>query len=129
MSLHVTELLDFVQLPPHIHATILTDRDPYGTPLAVPVVWADRITDACPRCGGHVRREVECPLALNGGAGAGGRVESRDMSHHCGEWLPVLSRIIEVDLTADDAPDRIEQAAYELAILWQEELERERGRV
>src|SRR5690606_14639765 len=98
--------------------------------LAVPVVWADRPTSTCPRCRQHVSREVEeCPLALDGGAGAGGQIEDRDLAHHCGQWLSVLSQVVEVDITADDAVDRIEQAARELEARWREELERERNRV
>lgn len=127
---HLVELLDSLQLPPHIHATILTDTDVHGTHLAVPVVWADRTTSTCPGCEQRVSREVEeCPLALDGGAGAGGQIENRDLAHHCGQWLPVLSQVVEVDIDSDDAVDQIEQAAAELEVVWWAELQRAKDRV
>jgi hypothetical protein len=111
-----------LDLPDGIHATVLRGRDPNGTMLAVPIVWADRITDRCDQCGEPIAKVVEgCPAVLDAEACAGGQLESTDLQHGCGNWLSVDWR--EADI------DQVTAVAKEMAADRKREIDAEHERI
>jgi hypothetical protein len=84
-----------LNLPAGTHATTLHARDVVtGETLTEVVVWTDLSSGRCPRCDQPVRREPDCPLHLNGGAGQGGALETWDHMHGCGQWLEPPSEAV-----------------------------------
>lgn len=112
-----------LNLPRHIHATVLTGTDvTTGEQLAYPVIWADRTERNCPRCDQPIEVEVPCPVMLDTGAGQGGRVTDLSQQHGCGEWLGVSSATFD----EFDTTQQIEAEAHVLAEARAEEINGER---
>jgi len=103
---------DWEELPRGTHAAVLTGCDVVsGMDLAYPVVWADRSYDKCPQCRQSIERVPSCPVVLNTGAGAGGRIEEFSQQHGCGEWLWVdwdeVDDLENVPVVAQRLADRL----------------------
>ena len=118
--------LTAMDLPPHVHATVLTDRDVVsGEDLAYPVLWCDRVYGVCPRCDEPVDREPDCPVLLNTGVGMGGEIEEISQEHGCGDWLPVTW----AELPAGADAEAVEAAAEKMAAQFCLERDDERARI
>jgi hypothetical protein len=102
---------------PHIHAVRLAGTDEStGAERSKVVVWADYVSDTCPRCSEPVPARDEVPVTMN--LRERGRIEDLDLHHWdtsgqvgCGEWLPLLI----VTLDGDATPTEITDAAASLA--------------
>mgnify|MGYP006953623002 CR=1 FL=1 len=102
-----------IKLPAHIHAQTLTGTTDTGSPLSWTIVWADRPTSVCPRCGGEVDLNPGCPFILDPQHHDGQYLVDVSQRHeHCGAWISVDHRQIQ-----DATPEQITATAEKLSRL------------
>ena len=111
-------MLQNIEIPEHVHAQLCTFPSPHSGLAAVVVVWADRASDRCGRCGETVGTETECP-AICGQFGGAMEIESR---HGCGEPLAPSWRSVHVavegydgDALDDEEQEEVQRLVNEAA--------------